>query len=103
MNMDEFTILLKNKTAKGSMSTAIPAKKGQSLMSALSEKGIFLRADCGGNGRCTKCSVKIIQNSSKKDLENIDETNRNTKTSCRNALACQETVTENLVIEIPRL
>ena len=102
MNMEEFTILLKNKTAKGSMPTAIPAKKGQSLMSALSEKGIFLRADCGGNGRCTKCSVKIIQDSSKKDLENIDETNRNTKTTCRNALACQETVTENLVIEIPQ-
>lgn len=102
--MNEFTILLKNKTAKGSMPTAIPAKKGQSLMSALSEKGIFLRADCGGNGRCAKCSVKIIQDlpESKKLLESKDESTESTGLNYRNAMACQETVTENLVIEIPQ-
>jgi ferredoxin len=54
--MDEFTIILKNKPVKGSMPMEISAKKGQSLMYALSEKGIFLRADCGGNGRCAKCT-----------------------------------------------
>jgi uncharacterized 2Fe-2S/4Fe-4S cluster protein (DUF4445 family) len=104
MNMDEFTIILKNKTAKSSKPTAIPAKKGQSLMYALSENGIFVRADCGGNGRCAKCAVKIIQGfpESKMGLENIDQNTGNTNETFRNALACQERVTQNLVIEIPQ-
>jgi uncharacterized 2Fe-2S/4Fe-4S cluster protein (DUF4445 family) len=82
--------------------TPIKAKKGESLMHALSEKGIFLRADCGGNGRCTKCSVKIIQDfpESQKDLKNIDKSTGIIGTNYRNVLACQETVTKNLVVEI---
>lgn len=103
MNMDEFTILLKNKTAKGSMPAAITAKKGQSLMHVLSAKGFFLRGDCGGNGRCAKCSVKIIQDLQKNDLENFDDIGRDIKTTYRNTLACQETVAKNLVIEIPQV
>ncbi len=90
---DEFTIFLQGKTIK--------AKKGWSLMYALAKNGIFLRGDCGGNGRCAKCSVKIIQASSKNDLENIDERTDKTRATYRNVLACQETVRKNLVIEIP--
>ncbi len=93
---DEFTIFLHDNPIK--------VKKGQSLMHALLEKGIFLRADCGGSGRCAKCSVKIIQDlpESKKLLESKDESTESTRFNYRNVLACQETVTENLVIEIPQ-
>lgn len=82
---------------------SIKARKGQSLMHALSDNGIFLRADCGGNGRCTKCSVKILQDmpESKTFPENKDNNTENTKPTHRNVLACQETVTGNLMIEIP--
>jgi uncharacterized 2Fe-2S/4Fe-4S cluster protein (DUF4445 family) len=100
--MDEFTIILKNKPVKGSMPMEISAKKGQSLMYALSEKGIFLRADCGGNGRCAKCTVKIIDDSSEKKFEDIEESNGGIRANYRNVLSCQETVTKNLVIEIPQ-
>jgi uncharacterized 2Fe-2S/4Fe-4S cluster protein (DUF4445 family) len=91
---DEFTILLQGKPIK--------AKKGRSLLYALSEKGIFLRADCGGNGRCTKCMVKIIEESTEQELNNIDECTGSKRLKFRNALACQEIVAKNLVIEIPK-
>jgi uncharacterized 2Fe-2S/4Fe-4S cluster protein (DUF4445 family) len=91
---DEITILLKGKSIK--------AKKGRSLLYSLSEKGIFLRADCGGNGRCTKCMVNIIEESTEKKPENIDENTESNRSQSRNVLACQEIVTKNLVIEIPK-
>jgi uncharacterized 2Fe-2S/4Fe-4S cluster protein (DUF4445 family) len=91
---DEFTILLQGKPIK--------ARKGRSLLYALSEKGIFLRADCGGNGRCTKCMVNIVEESTEKGLKNIDESSGSNRLQSRNALACQEIVKKNLVIEIPK-
>jgi uncharacterized 2Fe-2S/4Fe-4S cluster protein (DUF4445 family) len=91
---DEITIFLQGKSIK--------AKKGCSLLYSLSEKGIFLRADCGGNGRCTKCMVNITDQSSEKGLKNIDESTGSNRSQYRNVLACQEIVTKNLVIEIPK-
>jgi uncharacterized 2Fe-2S/4Fe-4S cluster protein (DUF4445 family) len=91
---DEITIFLQGKSIK--------AKKGRSLLYSLSEKGIFLRADCGGNGRCTKCMVKIIEESTEKGPENIDESTVNNSSHYRNVLSCQTIVTKNLVIEIPK-
>ena len=33
---------------------------GKDLLSALREEGHFVSADCGGNGKCGKCKVRII-------------------------------------------
>ena len=90
---DEVTIFLEDKK--------FTAKKGQSLMQALSEQGIFLRADCGGNGRCTKCSVKIIHEFRENSVGEFNNTIIKTGSEARNVLACQTTITSNLVIEIP--
>ncbi len=38
----------------------IETKSGKALMESLMNKNIFLRADCGGKGKCKKCQVKII-------------------------------------------
>jgi uncharacterized 2Fe-2S/4Fe-4S cluster protein (DUF4445 family) len=32
----------------------------QTLMEALTHAGLFLRADCGGKGRCGKCRIKLL-------------------------------------------
>ncbi len=35
-------------------------KAGESLLTALSEHGIYLSAACGGKGRCGKCGVQMV-------------------------------------------
>ncbi|MFO8084302.1 MAG: ASKHA domain-containing protein [Desulfobacterales bacterium] len=80
----------------------IKAAAGQSIMSALAEEGIFLRADCGGHGRCAKCRVEITGIESKNRWESSDEHTRDhIKKKIRNALACRETINQNLVVHIP--
>lgn len=37
---------------------SVPA--GHTLMEALTQVGLFLRADCGGKGGCGKCRVKLV-------------------------------------------
>lgn len=81
----------------------IKAQTGQSIMYALSEEGIFLRADCGGQGRCAKCAVKIAEITSRNSLENIGKQDKaKLKENFRDVLACQEVVTQNLVVDIPQ-
>ncbi len=36
------------------------SKKGERLFSVLVENGFFVSADCGGNGKCGKCKVKLL-------------------------------------------
>lgn len=60
-------------------------KDGRSLMDALNESSIFLRADCGGKGRCGKCQVNTIQSDG--TVERVS--------------ACNTRVTGDLTIEIP--
>ncbi len=39
----------------------ISTEPGQTLLEALVESGVLLRADCGGRGRCGKCKIRIIE------------------------------------------
>ena len=61
------------------------AKPGQSLMEALIGQNIFLRADCGGKGTCGKCAVRF----QKPDGQ------------WARGRACQMTVQEPVVVDIP--
>jgi len=56
------------------------------LLNSLTEHSIFLRSDCGGKGVCGKCVVRV-----KGENDNFTPTE-----------ACRVTVSEDLVIEIPR-
>ena len=38
---------------------SIPAAAGESILSALKKKGIYLVSSCGGKGTCGKCRIKI--------------------------------------------
>lgn len=38
----------------------IKAAVGTSLLSALTEQGVYIPAACGGNGRCGKCGVRLV-------------------------------------------
>ncbi len=63
----------------------IEAKPGKTLMEVLMEKNIFLRADCGGKGRCKKCLVKVFTD---KEIFKFKK-------------ACSLTITDHITIRIP--
>ena len=39
----------------------IEVNEGQSLMSAIKDAGIYLRASCGGHASCGDCVVKVVE------------------------------------------
>ncbi len=41
------------------MGVMVPAKKGQTIMAALSGADVAMRSDCGGRGKCGKCLVYV--------------------------------------------
>lgn len=47
----------------------IPYKEGQSLLCLLQENGYEISANCQGNGKCGKCTVKIIDNGQEKIVQ----------------------------------
>ncbi len=63
----------------------IEAQFGKSLMESLMNKNIFLRADCGGKGKCKKCQVKVVEKNNEFALKK----------------ACTFTVSGDVTIEIP--
>jgi len=76
----------------------IQAAKGDILIRAAMEAGVHVNASCGGEGVCGKCRV-IIENgtvdgglSERLNQQDIDNGYR---------LACQSTVTEDIVVRIP--
>jgi len=83
---------------------SIRVEKGQRLLEVLIDAGVFLRAECGGKGRCGKCGVKILETSGA-DIPVYDETGPSiTIPEVRESslkLACQLKISEDLAIEIP--
>ncbi len=76
----------------------IHAPHGVSLLSALANEGIFLRADCGGNGRCAKCTVKILEG----PLSEFEfDTDPPAEPKYKKAMACRKIIDSDLVVEMP--
>ncbi|MBW2179488.1 MAG: DUF4445 domain-containing protein [Deltaproteobacteria bacterium] len=83
---------------------SIQADEGQLLIEALVGAGMILRFDCGGNGRCGKCQVRIPELSSESfspptDAECRMLGEKNLSDGYR--LACQATVLNDLEVNIP--
>ncbi len=64
----------------------VEVASGETIMMAAAEGGIEFEGPCGGRGICGKCKVEIIEG-------------KNPGT----VLACQTKISEDLVVEIPRL
>ncbi len=81
------------------------ADKSESLLEALTGKGILLRSECGGKGLCGKCLVRISDFSQKKissadeEVSIMGEDDR--KAACRQA--CRVTLLNDLSVEIPAI
>lgn len=80
--------------------TEIEAETGDNLLDRLSASGVLLRADCGGNGVCGKCLVKIDSGLPGGDADQIPLVGEE-KYRAGFRAACQVTVRGNLDLEIP--
>ncbi|BBO68887.1 Na(+)-translocating NADH-quinone reductase subunit F [Desulfosarcina alkanivorans] len=79
---------------------SIDAPSGRTLLSALSDNGIFIPSGCGGGGACGMCKCKVEEGSRgplPTELAHLSRKER--KDNIR--LACQMKVKEDLKIRIP--
>lgn len=90
--MEKFsvTIMPENKT--------VFAAKGSNLLVAAQKAGITIESPCGGRGTCGKCAVKILDGEA--DI-GIDSHMPQELRDMGYIPACQATVTEDIVVEVP--
>ena len=76
----------------------INVDKGENLLSAAANAGVYIHAFCGGDGVCGKCKVIV-----KKGEVSSDKANqlKNKEHEQGFRLACQSSVQTDLVVEIP--
>lgn len=85
--------------------TIVSVEKGQTVLEALIGGGHFLRADCGGKGRCGKCLVRLTGASTTNMSRPGEEEIRGLEAeNLRNGyrLACQAVPKGDLSLEIPK-
>lgn len=78
----------------------VSARPGQTVLEALAEAGVALRADCGGKGLCRHCAVDLLAG----EVRSRDD-GQWTHVSDghhRQILACQAEVCSDLSIRVPR-
>ena len=59
------------KILRGNVTILIECEENESILGAMIRQGIYLSADCGGQGTCGKCKVQIIEGSL--DITNEDK------------------------------
>jgi Na+-transporting NADH:ubiquinone oxidoreductase subunit F len=78
----------------------IDAPSGRTLLSALSENGIFIPSGCGGGGACGMCKCKVEEGSRGPLPTELAHLSRKERLN-NIRLACQMKVKEDLRIRIP--
>ncbi len=78
----------------------LTVKPGNSLISSLSEQGIFLPSACGGKGSCGQCKCRVLEGGGEiLPTEAVHFTRRQVKDHWR--LGCQVKVKEDLEVKVP--
>lgn len=73
---------------------------GDKLLNALSDSGLFVASACGGGGTCAQCKVRVTEGGG--SLLPAEESHINRREAANgDRLACQVSVKENMVIEVP--
>jgi len=82
----------------------VSADDQQSLFEALTMAGIMIRSDCGGEGRCGKCSVRIVDAGKTADCppDELEQRLISEKDLGRGfRLACRVKIESDMTVEIP--
>ena len=78
----------------------LSVEQGNSLLSTLSENGIYLSSACGGKGSCGQCKCQVVEGGGEiLDSERGHFTRKQIKEHYR--LGCQCKVKGNLSIKVP--
>lgn len=78
----------------------LEAERGGSLLTTLSENGVFLSSACGGKGSCGQCKVQVLEGGGEiLDVEKGHFTRKQIKDHYR--LGCQCKVHNDLKIQVP--
>lgn len=56
------------KVIANGVTTPVPCDKGENLLSVLQRNGFAISAPCGGNGKCGKCKVTLVENGNARDV-----------------------------------
>lgn len=78
----------------------VPVNPGSSLLSTLSEKGIFLPSACGGGGTCSQCRCQVLEGGGSILATEVDHFTRKEQQN-HWRLGCQVKVRENMKIKVP--
>jgi uncharacterized 2Fe-2S/4Fe-4S cluster protein (DUF4445 family) len=80
--------------------TVVPAERGARLDAVVSEAGIPVNLPCGGEGRCGKCAVRVIEGAAEPSPEEGKFLSaREIADGMR--LACRAFVTSDMVVDVP--
>ncbi|HHB75602.1 MAG TPA: DUF4445 domain-containing protein, partial [Desulfobulbus sp.] len=77
----------------------IEVDKGENLLSAAAEAGVYIHAYCGGDGVCGKCKVKIDQGEVRSNKANLKQEDWDQGYR----LACLSSVQSDLTVTIPAM
>ena len=73
---------------------------GSTLLSGLSEQGVFLASACGGKGSCAQCRVRVTEGGGEiLPTEQVHFSRKEQQVGWR--LGCQVKVKDNIKIEVP--
>ena len=73
---------------------------GSTLLSGLSEQGVFLASACGGKGSCAQCRVRVTEGGGEiLPTEQVHFSRKEQQAGWR--LGCQVIVEDNIKIEVP--
>jgi Na+-transporting NADH:ubiquinone oxidoreductase subunit F len=78
----------------------VTVNPGSSLLSTLSENGIFLPSACGGGGTCAQCRCQVVEGGGSILRTETDHFTRKEQQE-HWRLGCQVKVRENIKIEVP--
>lgn len=99
-------LAVKKLVAQGEVSLLVNDEKefmvepGQTLLSALANKDIFIPSACGGGGTCAMCKCKVIEGGG--DILPTERTHISLGDARKHVrLACQVKVRESMKIEVP--
>ena len=80
--------------------TELDVNVGSTLLSGLSEQGVFLASACGGKGSCAQCRVRVTEGGGEiLPTEQVHFSRKEQQAGWR--LGCQVKVKDNIKIEVP--
>lgn len=80
----------------------VDIEEGKDLLSALTEKGHYIKSSCGGNASCSDCIIKVVSGEDNLESPTFDEIKflGNVFHITKERMACQTKICGDVTIDI---